>query len=270
MVDPDKMIRTDGTRVNLVRHASWKTEFKSLFIALKTDPWIILLFPMFSASNYFYTWQFNDYNAALFDIRARGLNNFVYWTSQIFGSILIGYFVLDLKSVRRRVRAFYGWVVVFLMLFVVHVWAYFYQKTYTRAEETAKGAYKIDIYDSSYPAHVWLMIFYGLLDSMWQTYAYWLMGAMSNDPAKLAVFAGFYKCLQSVGASSVWAADGASAPYMNIFLSTWCLTVAGMIFAAPMVYLRVTDHTSIEDEVLMQIEGVERIEPPVLVKAERA
>jgi MFS family permease len=270
MVDPDKMIRTDGTRVNLVRHASWKTEFKSLFIALKTDPWIILLFPMFSASNYFYTWQFNDYNAALFDIRARGLNNFVYWTSQIFGSILIGYFVLDLKSVRRRVRAFYGWVVVFLMLFVVHVWAYFYQKTYTRAEETMKGAYKIDIYDSSYPAHVWLMIFYGLLDSMWQTYAYWLMGAMSNDPAKLAVFAGFYKCLQSVGASSVWAADGASAPYMNIFLSTWCLTVAGMIFAAPMVYLRVTDHTSIEDEVLMQIEGVERIEPPVLVKAERA
>jgi hypothetical protein len=72
--------------------------------------------------------EFNDYNAALFDIRARGLNNFVYWTSQIFGSILIGYFVLDLKSVRRRVRAFYGWVVVFLMLFVVHVWAYFYQK----------------------------------------------------------------------------------------------------------------------------------------------
>jgi hypothetical protein len=37
---------------------------------------------------------------------------------------------------------------------------------------------------------------------------------------------------------------------MNIFLSTWCLTVAGMIFAAPMVYLRVTDHTEIEDETL--------------------
>jgi hypothetical protein len=53
------------------------------------------------------------------------------------------------------------------------------------------GAYKIDIMDKAYPAHVWLMIFYGFLDSMWQTYAYWLMGAMSNDPAKLAVFTGF-------------------------------------------------------------------------------
>ncbi|KAG2741457.1 hypothetical protein P692DRAFT_20750721 [Suillus brevipes Sb2] len=100
------------------------------------------------------------------------------------------------------------------------------------------------------PAHVWLTIFYGFLDSMWQTYAYWLMGAMSNDPAKLAVFTGFYKSLQSTGAAGVWAADGAKVPYMNIFLSTWCLTVAGMIFAAPMVYLRVTDHTELEDETL--------------------
>ncbi|KAG1825370.1 MFS general substrate transporter [Suillus variegatus] len=270
MVDPDKMIRTDGTRVNTVRHPSWKTEFLSLFVALKTDPWVILLFPMFAASNYFYTWQFNDYNGAIFNIRARGLNNFVYWTSQIFGSIFIGYFVLDQKNVRRRVRAFYGWILVFFMIFVVHVWAYFYQKTYTRVEEAVKGAYKIDILDSNYPSHVWLMIFYGFLDSMWQTYAYWLMGAMSNDPAKLAVFAGFYKCLQSVGAASVWAADSANVPYMNIFLSTWCLTVAGMICAAPMVYLRVTDHTEIEDEVLMQVAGVEPIEPPVAATAQKA
>lgn len=268
MANPDKMIRTDGTRVNLVRHPSWKTEFLSLFVALKTDPWILLLFPMFFASNYFYTWQFNDYNGAIFNIRTRGLNNFMYWTSQIFGSVFIGYFVLDLKTVRRRVRALYGWVIVFFMVFVVHVWAYFYQKTYTRAQEAAKDAYKIDFLDKNYAAHVWLMIFYGFLDSMWQTYAYWLMGAMSNDPAKLAVFTGFYKSLQSAGAAGVWSADGASAPYMNIFLSTWCLTVAGMIFAAPMVYLRVTDHTEIEDEALMQMAGVERIEAPVVATEE--
>jgi hypothetical protein len=72
--------------------------------------------------------EFNDYNGAIFTIRARGLNNFMYWTSQIFGSIFIGYFVLDQKRVRRRVRAFYGWILVFLMVFIVHVWAYFYQK----------------------------------------------------------------------------------------------------------------------------------------------
>ncbi|KAG9315504.1 major facilitator superfamily domain-containing protein [Chiua virens] len=241
LADPYQMVRTDGTKVVRVTHPSWKTEFFSLFVALKDDPWILLLFPMFFASNYFYTWQFNDYNGAIFTIRARGLNNLVYWSSQIVGSVFIGYLILDQKLYKRRTRAFIGWVLVFLMVFVVHIWAYFYQRTYTR--ESVSVATEIDIYDSDFPAHVWLMIFYGILDSMWQTYAYWLMGAMSNDLSKLAVFTGFYKSLQSCGAAGVWRADAVKIPYMNIFLSTWCLTAVGMVFALPMVYYRVKDHT---------------------------
>ena len=97
-----------------------------------------------------------------------------------------------------------------IMVFVVHVWAYFYQKCvahslpfvcmtltwcrdYTR--ETIQD--KIDIHESPYVSRLWLYIFCGLLDSMWQTTAYWFMGAMSNDPAKLANFSGFCACLTS-------------------------------------------------------------------------
>ena len=43
MTDPRKMIRTDGTRVGTPRHPSWRIEFYSLWIALKTDPMILLL-----------------------------------------------------------------------------------------------------------------------------------------------------------------------------------------------------------------------------------
>lgn len=249
MANSNKVIRTDGTHVNQVRYPSWKTEVSRLYVALKTDPWIILLFPMFIASNYCYTWEYNNYNGAIFTIRARALNSLMSYTSQVLGSIFLGYFILDQKRVRRRVRAFYGWILVFFVAFASHVWAYFYQKTYTRAE-AMKDAYKIDIIDETYVAHVWVMIVHGLLDSMLQTYAYWLIGAMSNDPAKLAVFTGFYKSLQSAGAAGAWSTDAAGIPYMNIFLSTWCLMVGSMIFAAPMVYLRVTDHTEVEDETL--------------------
>lgn len=35
---------------------------------------------------------------------------------------------------------------------------------------------------------------------------------------------------------------------MNIFISTWALTAAGMVFAMPMVYYRVQDHTEAESE----------------------
>jgi hypothetical protein len=35
---------------------------------------------------------------------------------------------------------------------------------------------------------------------------------------------------------------------MNIFLSTWCLVVAGLVFSFPMIYLRIRDTTVLEDE----------------------
>ncbi|KAF8584969.1 hypothetical protein K439DRAFT_1095597 [Ramaria rubella] len=126
MTDPNKMIRTDGTKVTTPRHPSWKTEFYFLWIALRTDPFILLLFPLFFASNWFYTWQFNDYNGVLFNIRTRSLNNFCYWLSQIVGSLTIG-ILLDQRHLARRTRAFLGWIVLFIMVFAVHTWAYIYQ-----------------------------------------------------------------------------------------------------------------------------------------------
>ncbi|KAG6380477.1 major facilitator superfamily domain-containing protein [Boletus reticuloceps] len=250
MADPNKMIRTDGTKVVTPRSPSWKSEFYNLWVAVITDPMILLLFPMFFASNYFYTWQFNDYNSALFNIRARSLNNFMYWLSQIIGSWMIS-LVLDSARFRRRTRAFAGWVILFVMAFIVHIWAYEYQKTYTR-QSIPPDAQKMDIYDPAYPAHVWLMIFYGLLDAMWQTMVFWLIGSMSNDTNKLAIYAGFYHSIQSAGAAGVWRMDAIGLPYLNIFLSTWCLVVAGLLFAFPMIYMRVRDTTVLNDEAILK------------------
>ncbi|KAJ7476827.1 major facilitator superfamily domain-containing protein [Mycena galericulata] len=245
MVEPKKMIRTDGTMLTIVRNPSWKSEFLGLYIALRTDPMIILLFPMFLASNWFYTWQFNEYNGALFNIRTRSLNSMLYWASQIVGSLIMA-IILDMHHVRRRVRAFTGWTIVFIMVFVVHIWAYEYQKDYTRASLTVvDAADRIDL-----RALCFLFIFFGLLDSMWQTSVYWMMGAMSNDPSKLAYFTGFYKSIQSAGAAGAWRADAIKTPFINMFASTWALCAAGLLFALPMIYLRVRDHTYLEDEVM--------------------
>jgi hypothetical protein len=57
MVKPEDMVRTDGTKVMLLRHPTWKAELMGLYYVLRDDPMILLLFPMFFASNYFYTWR---------------------------------------------------------------------------------------------------------------------------------------------------------------------------------------------------------------------
>jgi len=253
MANPDNMIRTDGTKVTTPRHPSWKVEIYGLWLTLRTDPKIILLFPMFLASNWFYTWQFNEYNDALFNIRARSLNNLVYWLCQIVGSISIG-FLLDQRAISRRIRAFSGWTVLLVMVFIVHIWAFFYQKQYTRESLPPDSYNKLDIFDSGYTVRIWLYIFCGLLDAMWQTTAYWLMGAMSNDPAKLAYLTGFYKSIQSAGGAGAWGADADKTPYMNMLISTWVLLAAGLVFSFPMIYSRVKDHTELEDETLIRMD----------------
>ena len=56
------------------------------------------------------------------------------------------------------------------------------------------------------------------------------------------------KSLQSAGAAGIWRGDGVGLPFMNIFVSTWALLVAGLICALPMLALRVKNTTDIEDE----------------------
>ena len=51
----------------------------------------------------------------------------------------------------------------------------------------------MDIRDKGYPQRIIFYVFCGVLDAMWQSALYWMMGAMSNDPAKLAYLAGFCK-----------------------------------------------------------------------------
>ena len=135
--------------------------------------------------------EFNGYNDPLFNIRTRSLNNLLYWLSQIFGSLLIG-LLLDRPSFSRRTRAFASWIVLFALVFIVHIWAYFYQRQYTRATQHNQ-AQRIDWTEEAYIGRVLVYILMGLLDAMWQTTAYWLMGAMSNDTAKLAHFVGICK-----------------------------------------------------------------------------
>lgn len=83
---------------------------------------------------------------------------------------------------------------------------------------------------------------------MWQTYAYWLMGALSNDPRRLAYFAGFYKGIQSAGAAVVWRLDATKHSYVTLFGTSWGLCVLGIVCAIPVVWFRVKETEIVGDD----------------------
>jgi hypothetical protein len=89
---------------------------------------------------------------------------------------------------------------------------------------------------------------YGFLDALWQTYAYYTMGAMSNDPRKLAYYAGFYKSIQAVGATTITALDADKYPFISEFASSWALMAGALICALPVFIWRIKDTEIMESD----------------------
>lgn len=180
LVDARNVQRVDGSHVVLMKHPTWQSELLGLWETLRTDSWIVFLFPMFFASNWFYTYQFNGVNLARFNVRTRALNNVLYWTSQIIGAYVFGY-ALDMSKVRRTTRAKAAWVVMFVITMAIWGGGYAWQKQYTRAEVSAEDFVPEDWTTSGYVGPMFLYMFYGFYDAAWQTCVYWYVA-----PAHLA------------------------------------------------------------------------------------
>lgn len=128
------------------------------------------MFPYFFVSNFYYTYQFNDYNGALFTLRTRSLNSLLYWLFQILGVALFG-FLIDSQILRRRSRAWMGLGFIFVLSMSMWIGTFFIQRSYTR--ESIGVVERIDFLDEGkgYGGYCILFIFMGIQDAIWQNFA---------------------------------------------------------------------------------------------------
>jgi hypothetical protein len=110
------------------------------------------------------------------------------------------------------------------------------------------------------------------------------MGALSNSGRKAANLTGFYKGIQSAGAAIFWRLDGLKTPYDTMFAATvrrssldsppsnlkklvltvtkqWGLVGGALVFAAPVIFLRIKDTVSVEEDLKFSDETVEDVAP---------
>jgi hypothetical protein len=88
------------------------------------------------------------------------------------------------------------------------------------------------------------------------------MGALSNSGRKTANFAGFYKGIQSAGAAIFWAIDSRSeTTYMAEFASSWGLLAGALVFASPVIFLKIKDHVTVEEDLKFSDETLEDVLP---------
>lgn len=245
LLPPSKVSYDDGTPVSIHKYSNVGRE--AVEIAKLFGNWkMLLLIPLFAGSNYFYTYQFNVFNAGgWFNIRTRSLNNFLYWSFQIIGAGVFGLF-LDYKGLKRPQRAWGALIINFLLFAAVWIGAIFYQRQYTRAEGVANnkaGTYH-DVADGgNYGGELFLYAMFGAIDATYQGFCYWLMGALTNDTERAARYAGFYKAIQNVFNAVAGQVDGSiRAEYMTELIISWALCALGMICAIPVI-LTIGEHT---------------------------
>ena len=258
------------SRIRLAQlHAAVETEKHSLKGSLQTVvkvlfKWRVLcMLPLFFSANVFYSYQQNIVNGMTFDIRTRSLNGALYWMAQMLGGLVIGV-LLDLPFLSRTNRARLGWIV--LMTTGMAIWGggYAFQ---VWQDARVKNGLKQDVdYTQAGIATgpIFLYIFYGCYDALWQGFCYWLIGTESNSTARAAVLVGAYKTFQAVGGAMAWRVNAQHKSAMTQLGMNWGLCIGALVVVLPTVWT-VSKETKVEDE-----RGGEQVAPTVTPEKEGA
>jgi len=195
------------------------------------------------------------------------LNNVLYYTSQIVGAWIFG-ICLDTTYFRRATRARIAIGALFVLTFVIWGGGYDFQKNYTRQSTLLdKDFVPMDFKDSGYVGPMFLYMFYGAYDSVWQTTTYWLMGSLTNNGRKLACFTGFYKGIQSAGGAISPQLDANNVSFMAQFAANWGMLAGSLLIAAPVIWTKVKDTTDLDEDLKFTDETRADVLPPAPVGA---
>jgi hypothetical protein len=73
--------------------------------------------------------------------------------------------------------------------------------------------------------------------------AWWVLGALSNDPLVLSIYVAIYKVFGAAGAVIVFRLDNMETPNSAMFGSCWGLLSGSMICVLVLIVRRVNDST---------------------------
>nr|XP_043610292.1 UNC93-like protein 1 [Erigeron canadensis] len=248
ILHPSKVIREDGSHCTNIKYSSVVTE--SVEIVKLFGNWkMLLIVPAAWASNFFYSYQFNNVNGALFNLRTRGLNNVFYWGAQMIGSVFIGY-IMDFSFKSRKKRGLVGITVVAVIGTGIWIGGLFNQRGYNYHDVKNESLKLLDFKKSGndFAGPFVLYFSYGLLDAMFQSMVYWVIGGLANDSVILSRYAGFYKGVQSAGGAVAWQIDTHHVPFMTQLIVNWVLTTISYPLLALLVIKAVKDEDEVEEE----------------------
>ncbi|KAI0598377.1 major facilitator superfamily domain-containing protein [Biscogniauxia sp. FL1348] len=186
---PEKVQRSDGSKVVLKVEGSFKGEFKALLEASKRKD-ILLLLPIFWAA-YFNQYSSN-FQSYYFGVRARALIGFVSNFGTLLSSQLMST-LLDYKSLPVKRRIFFGFWYVIVLHIIAWVYGWVVQEKYT----ANPPAY--DWEDRGFVEGFFVLVLWDFARQSLQNWLYYVVASKTENLAELTRFSGILRGQESFG-----------------------------------------------------------------------
>ncbi|KAI5922947.1 major facilitator superfamily domain-containing protein [Camillea tinctor] len=186
---PEKVHRSDGSKVIIQAEKSFKGEFKALLKASKRKD-ILLLLPIFWAA------YFNQYNSNFqsyyFGVRARALIGFVSNFGTLLSSQLMST-LLDYKGLTVKRRIFIGFWYIIILHIIAWVYGWVVQEKYTANPPV------YDWEDKGFVEGFFVLLLWDFARQALQNWLYYLVASKTENIAELTRFSGILRGQESFG-----------------------------------------------------------------------
>lgn len=245
IVKPEDVVRDDGTHLAVFHATDARTEIKGI-LELFTDPKILLLLPgifvaevalaIMSSINgklpngfpslwhtIVLTFLFQGY---FYNLRTRSLNNVMFEFVMIPFPLALAW-IMDTKFVKkRRSRGLLGCTIIG----VLTIGTYSSMAAFIHIYQIDRNATppEVDWTDGRFAWGFILYLLCGVIYAGFQICGQWVLGALTNEPAKCARYAGLYKGITSLGLMTVFLMDGENVSYKIENIVQFVLYVLGL------------------------------------------
>ncbi|CAH6719273.1 putative notoamide biosynthesis cluster protein O' [[Candida] jaroonii] len=190
---PEKVIRTDGTKVHDNRTNDTFMQSLKKFWNILTRKEILILAPLMLTNSWYKTWQGN-YMVHNFSVRARSLNVLLSSACSAIGD-LVGAWALDYPGVSNKVKARVSWVVFAALFSGYFIWAFISQ-----GHIQANGITDIDWHGSSFFAASYVpFVIFKIPCELVFNWIWWVVGLYGYRPSEMSYVIAVIRGLESLG-----------------------------------------------------------------------
>lgn len=229
--NPEKVQRSDGTRIAAPRGIHWRTEAREMW-RLLTSRSILLLVPLFWYFGWIQAYP-GTYFATYFTVRSRALGSFM---SAVVGTLAtwIAGLLVDLKWTKsRQKRAITAYALIAALNTGTWIWAVFIQNEYRHTKPVLDWGDQ-----SSFGRGFGLYMFERISLGMVENYIYWCISNLSDSPGDQIRYSSLLRGIETAGVAvgfGVQAVPTELIATASINFGFWCLALPFSYYATMQV-----------------------------------